>query len=124
MNPLNLELKPGVPIYEQLLYAARKAIMSGEYREGDPFPSVRALSADLRINPNTVQKALTALKDMGLLETLPGIGHRVARLPDGSAQERAKLLDSVAEALVLRARELGLSRGEVIDAINNHWETL
>ena len=124
MNRLRLDLKPGVPIYEQLLYAARKAIMGGDYKEGEPFPSVRALSADLRINPNTVHKALTALKDMGLIETVPGIGHRVAAVPEGSAKERTKLLETAAEALVLRARELGLSREEVISAINNHWDIL
>lgn len=124
MSRLRLELKSGVPIYEQLLYAARKAIMSGEFKEGEPFPSVRALSADLRINPNTVHKALSALKDMGLIETVPGIGHRVAPLPEGSARDRARLLETAAEALVLRARELGLSREEVITAINNHWDIL
>jgi GntR family transcriptional regulator len=124
MPRLRLDLKPGVPIYEQLLYAARKAIMSGDFKEGEPFPSVRVLSAELRINPNTVHKALSALKDMGLIETVPGIGHRVAPLPEGSVKERTKLLESAAEALVLRARELGLSREEVISAINNHWENL
>jgi GntR family transcriptional regulator len=124
MHRLRLEFKAGVPIYEQLLYAARKAIVGGEFAIGEPFPSVRALSAGLRINPNTVHKALTALKDAGLIETVPGIGHRVAVVPEGSAKARASLLGPESEALVLRARELGLSRKELIAAINNHWDIL
>lgn len=124
MKRLRLEFKAGVPIYEQLLYAARKAIVGGEFAVGEPFPSVRALSAELRINPNTVHKALTALKDAGLIETVPGIGHRVTGVPEGSAKARASLLGPETEALVLRARELGLSRKELIASINNHWEIL
>jgi GntR family transcriptional regulator len=124
MKRLRLEFKAGVPIYEQLLYAARKAIVSGEFSTGDAFPSVRALSAELRINPNTVHKALTALKDAGLIETVPGIGHRVAGMPEGSAKARAALLGPETEALVLRARELGVTRQELIASINKHWEIL
>lgn len=124
MKRLRLEFKAGVPIYEQLLYAARKAIVSGEFAVGDAFPSVRTLSAELRINPNTVHKALSALKDAGLIETVPGIGHRVAGMPEGSAKERAALLGPETEALVLRARELGVSRQELIASINKHWDIL
>ena len=124
MKRLRIEFKAGVPIYEQLLYAARKAIVGGEFAVGEAFPSVRALSAELRINPNTVHKALTALKDAGLIETVPGIGHRVTGVPEGSAKARAALLGPQSEALVLRARELGLTREELIASINNHWEIL
>lgn len=124
MKRLRLEFKSGVPVYEQLLYAARKAIIGGEFEVGEAFPSVRALSAELRLNPNTVHKALSALKDAGLIETVPGVGHRVAALPDGSARERAALLGPETEALVLKAREQGVSRKDLIAAINKHWDLL
>ncbi len=124
MKRLHLEFKSGVPVYEQLLYAARKAIVGGEFAVGEPFPSVRALSAELRLNPNTVHKALTALKDAGLIETVPGIGHRVAALPEGTVRERASLLGPETEALVLKAREQGVSRSDLIAAINKHWDLL
>jgi DNA-binding transcriptional regulator YhcF (GntR family) len=77
MKLFPIDFKAGVPVYEQVLYAARKAIVSGELRPGDEFPSVRALSAEYKINPNTVQKALMALKNEGLIESLPGVGNRV-----------------------------------------------
>ena len=76
MNLFAIELKAGAPLYEQVLYAARKAILSGELKPGDSFPSVREIAGHLRINPNTVQKALMALKSEGLVETVPGIGNR------------------------------------------------
>ena len=61
MNLFAINLKAGAPIYEQVLYAARKAILSGELKPGDALPSVREIAGHLRINPNTVQKALVAL---------------------------------------------------------------
>jgi len=41
MIPFYVEFKPGAPIYEQVVYAATKSIISGQLRPGDEFPSVR-----------------------------------------------------------------------------------
>ncbi len=122
MNLFAIELKAGAPIYEQVLYAARKAILSGELKPGDPFPSVREIAGHLRINPNTVQKALVALKAEGLVETVPGIGNRVCPRPEARAADRATLLDDELEALVLRARQLRLTRVELETALRAHWQ--
>ena len=121
MNLFAIELKAGAPLYEQVLYAARKAIISGELKPGDPFPSVREIATHLRINPNTVQKALVALKAEGLVESLPGIGNRVCPRPEARAADRAALLDDDLEALVLRARQLHLTRAELESALRAHW---
>ncbi len=124
MNLFAIELKAGAPIYGQVLYAARKAIISGSLKPGDPFPSVREIAGHLRINPNTVQKALVALKAEGLVESLPGIGNRVCRGPEARAADRAALLDESLEALVLRARQLNLTCTELETALRRHWERL
>jgi DNA-binding transcriptional MocR family regulator len=61
-------------------------MVSGQLRPGDPFPSVRALSKELKINPNTAHKIVAHLVNEGLLETRPGIGTVVAALPDSSGK--------------------------------------
>ncbi len=124
MGLFPIEFKAGVPVYEQVLYAARKAIVSGELKPGDDFPSVRAMSAEYQINPNTVQKALTALKHEGLIESIPGIGNRVIAVPKSTARQRDKLLDDQLEAVALRAKQLGLSIAQVTDALRTHWKNL
>ena len=124
MNLSAIDLKAGAPIYEQVLYAARKAIISGELKPGDAFPSVREIALHLRINPNTVQKALTALKAEGLVETVPGIGNRVREQPEARAEDRASLMDDALEAVVLRARQLRLTRAELEAALRQHWARL
>ena len=47
--------QPGVSLYEQVVYAAEKALVSGQMRPGEAFPSVRTMSTELYINPNTAQ---------------------------------------------------------------------
>lgn len=124
MSLFPIGFKAGVPMYEQVLYAARKAIVSGELRPGDDFPSVRTLSAEYRINPNTVQKALTALKHEGLIESVPGVGNRVIAAPKATARDKDKLLEDQLEAVALRAKQLGLSISQVTDALRAHWKNL
>jgi GntR family transcriptional regulator len=121
VNLFAIDLKAGAPLYEQVLYAARKAILSGELKPGNPFPSVREIAGHLRINPNTVQKALTALKTEGLVETVPGIGNRVCERPEPRPTERAALLNEELEALVMRARQLRLSLPDLTEALHDHW---
>jgi GntR family transcriptional regulator len=122
--PFRLTFQPGVALYEQVVYAARKAVISGQMRPGDPFPSVRTLSKALKINPNTAHKVITHLINEGLLEVRPGTGTVVAQPARSTAAERARLLDGDLERLVVAARKLGLKEDDVVDALRDHWTKL
>ena len=61
MLPFSVEIKAGESPYRQIVYAATKAIVSGELAPGAAFPSVRELSQALKINPNTAQKVVAEL---------------------------------------------------------------
>ena len=124
MIPFRVAFRPGSSLYEQVVYAAKKALVSGQIRPGDPFPSVRTLSADLKINPNTAHKVVTQLLNEGLLEVMPGTGTVVAQPPDATAAERSRLLENEVEQLVVEAKKLGMSLREVTDALVEHWEQL
>jgi GntR family transcriptional regulator len=122
--PFRLSFQPGVALYEQVVYAARKAVISGQMRPGDPFPSVRALSKALKINPNTAHKVITHLINEGLLEVRPGTGTVIAQPARSTAADRARLLDDELERLVVAARRLGLKVDDVVDALTTHWTRL
>jgi GntR family transcriptional regulator len=124
MLPFGVRFRPGIPAYEQVLYAVKRAIAIGQLRAGEPFPSVRALSQDLRVNPNTAHKIVAALVRDGLLEVRPGIGTVVATRPVASRQERKALLGDDLERLVLDAKTLGLGLDDVIGAVEAHWARL
>lgn len=119
-----VNFRPGISLYEQIVYAAKKAIISRQLRPGDPFPSVRILSRELKINPNTSHKVITQLITAGLLETRPGIGTVVSALPEATNAERAQLLEYEIEQLVVEAKKLGISLGDISGSVSEHWKRL
>jgi GntR family transcriptional regulator len=120
MPPFSISLRSGIPIYEQVIYAVTRAIVKGELQPGDPFPSVRALSQDLKINPNTAHKIVAALIERGMLDVRPGIGTVVSSSRRSSASDR-RAVDEEAERLVVEARRAGLSLQDVIASIRTYW---
>lgn len=124
MIPFRLSFEPGISLYEQVVYAAKKAVVSGQMRPGDPFPSVRELSRTLKINPNTAHKVVTNLVAEGVLEVHSGIGTVVAKRSASTAADRGNLLNKELEQLVVEAKKLGLNLDEVTAAFAQHWKRL
>ena len=122
--PFTVSILPGESPYRQIVYAATKAVVSGDLAPGAPFPSVRELSQALKINPNTAQKVVAELVRDGLLEVHPGIGTVVTTKRRASAAERRALLSSDVEALLVDAKRLGLTRDDVVSAIDARWTDL
>lgn len=124
MLPFSIELKPGHPVAEQILFAVKKAVVAGELRPGDRFPSVRVLSQELRINPNTAHKVVAALVAEGVLVTTPAVGSVVAEREPGGRKEKTELLGDEVERLVVEAKKLGLGLEDVQAAVAAHWRKL
>lgn len=121
MLPFSISIRTGLPLYEQVVFAVTRAVVSGQMRAGDPFPSVRTLSQELKINPNTAHKIVAALVEQGLLAVRPGIGTAVAEgRPLGATAKRVLLHDDL-ERLVIDARRAGITLEEVLAAIRKHW---
>lgn len=124
MLPFTIALRSGESPYRQVVYAATRAIVSGEIEPGSTFPSVRELSQALKINPNTVQKAIAELVRVGLIEVRPGIGTVVANGRRASADEKRQLLRDELERLVVEARRLGLAKSDLVNAVDARWKAL
>lgn len=124
MLPFSIELKTGLPVAEQILFAVKKAVVNGQLRPGDRFPSVRVLSQELKVNPNTAHKVVAALVSEGVLVTTPAVGSVVAERALGGRAERAELLGAELEWLVVEAKKLGLTLEEVERGLAAHWRKL
>ena len=98
-----------LPLSEQLVEQLRKKIVLGNAAPGSPLPSVRQLSVELGVNPNTIQKAYREMEQEGLIVSLPGRGSfvtsDVARMQE---RQRAAELANLEKALRL-CREIGIS---------------
>jgi len=120
--PFSIELKPGLPITEQVIFAVKKAVVGGQLKPGQPFPSVRVVSQELKINPNTAHKIVAALVAQGVLVTTPAVGSVVAEHVAGDRAERAELLGADLERVVVEAKKLGLTLDEVSAGLAAHWK--
>jgi len=121
--PFRLIPQPGIPIAEQVVFAAKKAMFTGKFRPGDAFPSVRELGREMKIHANTAQKVIAQLTSEGLLEVRPGIGTVVAQPPAARAG-RTRLLARDLEQLTVQALQLGLTLDELQSAIASCWRGL
>jgi GntR family transcriptional regulator len=69
------------PLHEQVAAQIRRSIAEGDAEPGDRLPPAKDLAAVMRVNTNTVLRALRELRDEGLLEFRRGLGVRVAGTP-------------------------------------------
>jgi GntR family transcriptional regulator len=69
-----IDPKSNTPIYRQIVEQIRDAIDAGVYRADEALPSLRALAVDIRVNPNTVQRAYDELEREGAVHSRRGVG--------------------------------------------------
>ena len=119
-----LEVNPadGRPIYGQIADRVRFAVAAGILRPGDLVPSVREVSKQLVVNPNTVARAYRELQGEGLLDTVRGTGLQVSE----GAAERCKLARSEfvrarLRAAIEEARQTELDPAEIETILREEW---
>jgi len=124
MTLFRLSLHPGESIFDQLVFAAKKAFICGEFLPGHAFPSVRSLASEFKIHPNTAHKVIQHLIQERWLEVRPGIGTMVAEIPEPRPGDRRRLLGREVEQLVVEAKRLELDIDDVVQAIQDQWAKL
>ena len=76
---LNIDKQSGIPVYEQIIEQMQHLILVGSLAPDEQIPSVRSLSLDLSVNPNTIQKAYNELEINKITYSVPGVGRFVAK---------------------------------------------
>lgn len=114
-----------IPIYRQLVDQIRHAIASKKLATGEALPSVRALAAELVVNPNTVAKAYSALVRDGVLESHQGRGYFVAeRREIYTKKERQRRLEEIMKPFLAEALTLGFDGEQILAEVKKRLESL
>jgi GntR family transcriptional regulator len=113
---LRVNRKSAVPVHVQLMTQIRHLISTGALKPGMQLPTVRQLAGFLRINPNTVSRALADLERDGYVEGHQGRGTFVSDRPSREGHAARSLERLVGESLV-RARRLGFTQDEFLAAL-------
>jgi GntR family transcriptional regulator len=115
---LHVDTSSRLPIYQQLAQQIREAIARGELQPEAALPSVRQLSRDLVVNPNTVSRAYTELEREGLLVSRPGRGIYVAQpRNDLTRAARDRRLTEQLDRWLTEAVHLGYSADQVLHLV-------
>ncbi len=106
------------PIYMQLINQMEKHIIAGTILPGDRLPSVRELAAMSQVNPNTVQKALGELENLGLIYTERTNGKFVTKDADLIKKRGEIYARDCALAYLNEMSKLGFTSDAAIDYLN------
>lgn len=107
-----------VPIYRQLIDQVRRAVARGKLLPGSRLPSVRVLSRELVVNPNTVARAYTELERDGMLHTRQGLGVFIAEpQAELTAAARRERFTAALDSFLTEAVHLGVSADDVLAAV-------
>jgi len=105
------------PVYEQIVEQCEQFLLKGVFTVGDKLPSVRQLSVELAINPNTIQKAYLELDRRGLVTSVPGRGVFIS---EGAimkvSEDRRENLGKIAE-LTKELKLAGVKEEEILDSV-------
>ena len=107
-----IDVKSRQPIYEQLYNGIVRLSALGAMLPGEQLPSVRSLSQELGVNPNTVQKAYQLLERDGLIVSAPGKGSFLADQGGKLNEKRLKAKETLKQA-VTDALASGMSGEEI-----------
>ncbi len=110
-----------IPIYEQIISEFERYVMAKLLKSDDKLPSVRQLSMELSVNPNTIQKAYTELERSGLCYSVPGNGRFVSEEAYDLIRKRKRgLLDKI-KTLSVELKASGIGIDEVISVVNEAY---
>lgn len=120
-----IDQRSSTPIYQQLVQEIKEAILKGILQPGDKLPSVRELSVQLTINPNTIQKSYQELERQKVIETLRGKGTFVSLNYKPSVdKEKLTVLKENLRNILVEAHYLGLKHGEILQLVTRLLEEL
>ena len=107
------------PVYEQIIEQVEKLVSLGILKEGDQLPSVRSLSLELSVNPNTIQKAYSELDARGIAKSVPGKGCFIAEGASDALRMAGKRKLAELSALVRELALSGVTKEEIEAAVEN-----
>ncbi|HCH5665148.1 TPA: GntR family transcriptional regulator [Vibrio parahaemolyticus] len=112
------------PIFRQLADQITQQILQGVWKEGEALPSVRSISADMKINHLTVMKGYQLLVDEGLVEKKRGQGMFVAQgaIQQLRSAEKARFLEQQTPQIADTLQRLDMSVDELVQQLNPHMK--
>ena len=119
---ITIDYRSRTPIYEQLVERIRTLAINGVFAPGEKIPSVRQLSGDLGVNPNTVQRAYNTLYQQGVIDTAPGKGNFISTDVEALRLQQKKALFADLSAAVRALKAAGVTAEQTLDQAKKAYD--
>ncbi len=117
-----MQFNTRAPVYLQVVDYFKKKMALGELKAGDEMPSRRELANELKINPNTVQKAFKEMEDQQLITTERNRPSRVTTDDVILKHIRSEIVDDAVAVFVEAIQELDVSVDELVEKIKRQYK--
>lgn len=114
---MSIQFDDKIPIYLQIMDLIKGDIILRKIKEGDKLPSVRELASELKVNPNTLQRAYQELEREGITYTQRGMGTFVTTDKNVISGMKKEMAKSVIDNFIDGMRKLGFDSDEIIAAV-------
>ena len=108
-----------LPIYRQIILQYSRAFARGDIEPGERIPSIRELSALLKVNTNTIQRVYQEMERDGLINSKRGTGYFFTEDIDMIEKTRRVLAKESLRRFVEEMRALGCDDGDILDELND-----
>lgn len=119
---MSIKFDDKLPIYLQIMNYMKKIIITGEINGGDKLPSVRELSTQLKVNPNTIQRTYQELERENLVFTQRGMGTFVTEDKQIVKNLKKDMASDIIESFIHEMKGLGFSYDEIVEVVKDRSE--
>lgn len=109
------------PVYLQIIRYIRQLIVKGILKPGDPIPSRREMAVNIRVNPNTVQKAYKEMEDMGIINTVRTYQSTITNDSEVIDKIRHDLISESLEIFIQNMKAIDVDKEEIIKIIKDTY---
>lgn len=117
-----MSFNPEIPVYIQIVDLFHQRLCTGDLKPGDKIQPVRELALNLKVNPNTLQKALAELEREGLLYTERTTGRFVTTDKEAVETMKVKVTEKAVRKFIEEMRALGYTIEEISELVKKNGE--
>lgn len=117
-----MKFDENIPIYIQIMNYIKERIITEELKKGEKLPSVRELAEQIKVNPNTVQRAYQELERENVAHSQRGLGRYITEDEEKIKVLKSEMADKFINAFIQGMSKLGYGPDEIINILNNRLE--
>lgn len=109
------------PVYIQIIRYIKQQVVRGDLQPGDSIPSRREMAVNIKVNPNTVQKAYKEMEDMGIITTQRNYQSNITIDEDLINKIKEDLINESMDAFIQSMKAINVNKKEIIEIINDRY---